>query len=343
MATFTYGGAGVRVDMTLPNIPGLFGYPHYIATRTSLKLHEGSSYTLFGGTGFTYTTGQGNRLLDINSGTLNSIKSVHSGVTVLVATGLNVSAAKLADAAFSGQEAKFAALLLAGNDTINATIYADKLLGLAGDDTLVGGAGADRLDGGTGVDTASYAGAAKGVVASLASTSANTNDAKGDVYISIENLTGSSHADKLTGNSSVNVLSGGAGDDILNAAGGNDTIYGGAGADDLYGGAGLDKFQFKALSESTVALAGRDTIFDFSGAGGDKIDLSAIDANTKSSGDQGFSFIGTAAFNGKAGELRYIKGSSDTYIYGDVNGDGKVDFAIHLDDALTLSKGYFVL
>lgn len=31
------------------------------------------------------------------------------------------------------------------------------------------------------------------------------------------------------------------------------------------------------------------------------------------------------------------------YVYADINGDKKADFAIHLDDAVTLSKGYFML
>ena len=90
-------------------------------------------------------------------------------------------------------------------------------------------------------------------------------------------------------------------------------------------------------------MSGRDTIFDFSGTGGDRIDLSAIDANTAAFGDQAFTYLGTSAFTGKAGEVRYVKGASDTYVYGDVNGDAKADFAVHLDDAVSLSKGYFVL
>lgn len=85
-----------------------------------------------------------------------------------------------------------------------------------------------------------------------------------------------------------------------------------------------------------------DTIFDFTPKS-DRIDLSAIDANTSIAGDQAFLFAGTAAFGGKKGELRYVRDVSDTYIYGDVNGDRKADFAIHLDDTVTLQKGYFVL
>lgn len=106
---------------------------------------------------------------------------------------------------------------------------------------------------------------------------------------------------------------------------------------------GADTFVFKALADSTVAVAGRDSFFDFSSAGGDRIELSAIDASSAISGDQAFIYLGAAAFTGAAGELRYIKEASDTYVYGDTNGDKAADFAIHLDDAVSFLKGDFLL
>ena len=228
----------------------------------------------------------------------------------------------------------------------------DTLTGNSGNNVLNGGAGADKLDGGAGSDTASYFGATSGVTASLSWTSINTGDAKGDTYVSIENLSGSTSADKLSGNSGDNKLSGDAGDDllsggrgndVLDGGTGNDTLRGGRGADDLTGGAGADTFVFKSTWETTVSSAGRDTIHDFSGASGDRIDLAAIDGDTAVSGNQAFTFIGTSGFTGKAGELNYSTQGADTYVYGDTNGDKKADFAIHLDDAVTLSKDYFLL
>ncbi|MBP1859665.1 M10 family metallopeptidase C-terminal domain-containing protein [Rhizobium herbae] len=158
-----------------------------------------------------------------------------------------------------------------------------------------------------------------------------------------ETLKGGIGADKIVAGAGNDTVFGYGGNDKLYGDAGDDTLYGGAGADDLSGGAGKDVFLFKTLSDSRVSSTGRDTIFDFSGTGGDRIDLSGIDASTKTAGNQAFSFLGTAAFTGKAGELRYDKKTSDTYIYADINGDKKADFAIHLDDAVTLSKGYFVL
>ena len=219
----------------------------------------------------------------------------------------------------------------------------DFLDGGSGRDNLTGGAGADTLRGGADSDFAKYSDAARGVTASLANASINTNDARGDTYISIEGLMGSDFADSLYGNSESNALWGFDGNDIINGSGGDDVIVGEAGADDLTGGAGKDIFVFNWVSDSTVSASGRDTIFDFSGASGDRIELRLADANKFLWDSETFSFIGTAAFSGKAGELRYDKMASDTYIYADLDGDSTADFAIHLDDAVNLSKGSFFL
>ncbi|MQW89622.1 M10 family metallopeptidase [Sinorhizobium saheli] len=183
----------------------------------------------------------------------------------------------------------------------------------------------------------------------------------GDTRSLIENIMGGSAGDTITGNQAANTLWGYAGNDTLNGETGNDALYGGlgndkirggggndrilgeAGSDHLSGGTGADTFVFKTLSSSTAVLTDRDTIYDFLASESDRVDLSAIDADTATSGNQAFLFVGTAAFGGKKGELRYVRDTSDTYIYGDVNGDKVADFAIHLDDAVTLQKGYLIL
>lgn len=173
-----------------------------------------------------------------------------------------------------------------------------------------------------------------------------------DVGDVVESRSGTGRNDVMTGNIGRDKLSGGAGNDKLVGNGGNDYLYGGSGndkltggmgGDDLWGGSGADTFIFKSIKETAVSGSGRDTIFDFSTRQKDKIDLSAIDANTTKGGNQAFSFIGTKDFGGKAGELRYEKAKSDTYIHGDVNGDKIADFTIHLDDRVSLSKSYFIL
>ncbi|MCR6502185.1 cadherin domain-containing protein [Shinella sp. CPCC 101442] len=147
----------------------------------------------------------------------------------------------------------------------------------------------------------------------------------------------------IIGTAKAETLKGGIGADFINAGRGDDRLIGGVGADKLYGGSGADTFSFLALKDSTRSPTGRDVIYDFDGKAGDRIDLSRIDAKLAATANDAFSFIGTDAFSKKAGELRYDKTSSDTYLYGDVNGDGKADFSIHFDDPLVLSKGYFIL
>lgn len=149
-----------------------------------------------------------------------------------------------------------------------------------------------------------------------------------------ENATGGQGSDTLTGNSGNNVLKGGAGDD---------RIEGGLGADKLYGGTGADTFVFRSVKDSTVSSPGRDTIYDFSRSQKDKIDLSVIDASSKGAGNQAFDFIGTKKFTKTAGELRYENKNGDTFVYGDVNGDGKADFSIMLDLSLAMRKSDFIL
>lgn len=138
-------------------------------------------------------------------------------------------------------------------------------------------------------------------------------------------------------------ITGGKNKDKLEGFAGNDRITGGLGADKLYGGAGSDTFVFTSVKDSTVSTSGRDTIYDFSSKQKDRLDFKAIDANTKVAGNQAFSFIGTKAFQKKAGQLRYEKASGGVTVHGDVDGDGKADFSVHLKSITALSKADFIL
>ena len=125
----------------------------------------------------------------------------------------------------------------------------------------------------------------------------------------IENASGGSARDLIWGNEVANVLRGNGGDDVLN---------GFQGADTLYGGSGRDTFAFSYIESG-------DRIADFSR--GDKIDLRGTGVD--------MTFIGSAAFSGVAGQLRYAQG----YLTADVNGDGTADLSIQLSGSPTLNSG----
>jgi Ca2+-binding RTX toxin-like protein len=121
---------------------------------------------------------------------------------------------------------------------------------------------------------------------------------------------------------------GGAGNDTLNGGDGNDRLIGGAGRDSLNGGAGNDVFDFDAVSDSPAGPALRDSIVGGFAHGSDLIDLATIDANTLAAGNQAFSFIGSAAFSGVAGQLRYTNYSGNVIIDADLNCDSTADMQI---------------
>ncbi len=227
-----------------------------------------------------------------------------------------------------------------GNDTLN---------GNSANNVLNGGLGADKMTGGSGNDTyyvdntgdqvnEAVGGGTDLVFSSLTSYALGSN---------VENLTligtalnglGNSLNNVLTGNDLANTLNGGAGDDTLVGGGGNDILIGGAGRDILTGGLGADNFVFQTLTDSPNSTL-RDVITDFSAAAGDRIDLAAIDANTRLAGDQAFSFIGASAFTRVAGQLHFTGG----ILSGDVNGDGVADFSIQLTGVSSLSSAAYVI
>lgn len=136
------------------------------------------------------------------------------------------------------------------NDKIDGGSGDDKLYGGVGNDELIGGSGKDRLDGGSGADTASYVTAAKAVFANLANAAGNKGDAAGDIYVSIENLTGSKYGDTLSGNNGANTIAGGLGNDLLTGLGGKDLFL----FDTKLGSTNIDRITDFVAKDDTIRL-----------------------------------------------------------------------------------------
>lgn len=224
-----------------------------------------------------------------------------------------------------------------GNDKLYGGTGGDQLFGRGGNDLLNGGTGNDKLNGGEGTDTADYStgtlngqsfiGSTTGVTVNLniQGIVQNTVGAGFDLLLSIENLIGTTFNDTLIGNN------------------GNNVLTGLGGADKLTGGLGNDIFDYNAVNES--APGGTDRILDFAGnglLGGDRIDLRDIDANAVLSGNQAFTYIGSAQFANilgiyVPGQLRYSGG----VLYGNTDTDVAAELQIQLTGTPKLSVGGF--
>lgn len=154
-----------------------------------------------------------------------------------------------------------------------------------------------------------------------------------------DTLHGYDGADTLYGDNGDDVLYGGAGSDVLYGGNGNDILVGGSGRDVLSGGAGYDRFDFNNIAESGITSALRDTIKDFA-RGQDRINLSAIDANAVTAGDDAFTtLIGAKAAFTAAGQLKFTGG----ILYGNTDSDASAEFAIALTGVSTISLTDFFL
>jgi Ca2+-binding RTX toxin-like protein len=219
-----------------------------------------------------------------------------------------------------------------GNDRIFGDGGDDFLNGGGGNDMVVGGAGNDHfvaeagdgndtyygddVDGGTGNDTLDMS----AITANISADLGNGYMERGGVYSSetghdtlwnIENIVTGSGDDIITASNSVNVIDGGDGNDI---------------------------FRF-----NSVAAADGDTIASFQP--GDKIDLSAFDANSSAAGQQSFTLVSGGITGG--GQLAITHEMHDdgdyTVISGNVTGGEDADFKINVRGTHELTASDFNL
>jgi Ca2+-binding RTX toxin-like protein len=196
----------------------------------------------------------------------------------------------------------------------------DTLIGNGGDNVLRGQSGGDVLNGAAGFDTASYRDAFAAVVVNLENPAANTGQAEGDTFISIEAISGSGWNDTLTGDD---------GDNLLIGNNGNDVLAGGGGIDTLDGGLGNDTYFLKPGDQWRDA-GGVDTVFSPGGfsvlpANLEHVALLQRAGNVSVTGsDAGNRFIGNGGTNlldGGAGNDTLEGGRGDDTLIGGAGRD----------------------
>jgi Ca2+-binding RTX toxin-like protein len=170
-------------------------------------------------------------------------------------------------------------------------------------------------------------------------------------------LFGGAGNDTLNGLSQDDTLYGGSGNDTLNGGNGTDTLYGGSGTDGvngdnggdiLIGGYGADTVNPGSGSADIIRylslLDTNDTIIGFE-VGSDKIDLSAIDANSNVGGAQDFVW-------GDSQTGQYVEAHSVTWftsggnvtVLADTDGDlTTAEFSITLNGITSINESDFIL
>lgn len=262
------------------------------------------------------------------------------------------------------------------NYNVTSTRYQEKTLGGEWMQVLWDAGGRDTLDYST-VHRAQTIDLREGAFSSVGEIAGNTpafNDLAAGLNLAIaygvqiEVAKGGFGDDRIVGNALNNTLFGNAGNDVIFAEAGNDTARGGDGNDELYGYLGNDRLLGDAGDDILAGNVGKDTLFggtgadmfvffsadetgstrfkadfikDFSQAEGDRIDLSSIDA-VAGGDDDAFTLNGNGGFTA-AGQLRYDYINGDTYLYGDITGDGVADLAIRLTGEIALQDSDLML
>ena len=243
----------------------------------------------------------------------------------------------------------------AGNDLIRGGVGNDTVNGQGGADTVLiqpGDTGIDSIDGGVGQDTFTNTLAGPitlqaisqfeivngGNRAIVGGDGAQVFDLSAALTITgVTQIEGHAGNDIITGSNGPNIILGGAGNDNINGLGGADTITGGDGSDTLANSvdSAVDTYVYNNEAQSGPGVPGADTIANFlPGAGGDIINVSAIDANQAAAGDPPHTFRGQQPFsNAVVGDLRWEVVGANTQVQTDSNNNSGVDLRILLAGA----------
>ena len=138
-------------------------------------------------------------------------------------------------------------------------------------------------------------------------------------------------------------------DDAIRGTNGNDTLTGtaapdlfliGKGIDSITGGAGTDVFRFLPTA---LGATNQVSILDLNRAANERLDLANIDAIATTLANDAFTFIGTAAFSGTPGELRWQDQGATRLIQANTNTNPAADLTILVTAPGPIGATWFVL
>ncbi len=177
-----------------------------------------------------------------------------------------------------------------------------------------------------GIDTVDYSAATAAIKVNLGLANPQKTYGSGyDKLVSIENIQGSHFNDYLVGSKLGNVL------------------IGGLGGDYLLGKAGADHFVLDDAVDSGLTLKTRDAIGDFKAGKGDKIDLSHIDADSQTVGQQAFYNVILSVFSNTDATGQLVFDAASHILYGSTDSDNAAEFSIALIGVNSLAETSLIL
>jgi Ca2+-binding RTX toxin-like protein len=247
-----------------------------------------------------------------------------------------------------------------GGDSSNDTLISiENVIGSGVTDSLSGNGFANTLDGRGGADLMAGRGGNDVYIVDNAADAVTENTGEGADEVrantnytlaanqEVETLRTIDEAStvgfNLSGNNLANLIIGNAGDNALFGDAGADRLIGARGADIMRGGSGADTFVWRVENESGTVVAAMDLIVDFDPLAGDRIDLSGIDANALTAGNQAFTFIGAAAFSGTPGEINFVQVNGETIIQIQTGVVTDIEMGIRISGLVTPDASWFVL
>ncbi len=299
---------------------GFGTYVHFSGRASNYKITYGKDGLL------TVRDLKGSDGVDTIRGTIDQISLVFSDRTIRLidwvtkvgeTAGLKVTAANA-----RGEDASDRLKGLSGNDKMSGEGGNDILVGAEGNDLIHGNAGRDVIYGDTG----------------KSATAGGADVIYGDA--GDDRLYGEAGNDRLDGGTGRDRLYGGAGNDRLFGGANDDRLEGGLGADILTGGTGWDIFIWRSIKETGATSSRADLVRDF--RPGDKLSFSAIDADETVTGNQAFTFIGSAAFTG-AGQIAAIHSGGETRLLLNTDGDSRAEAIIRVAGLHHVTEDWFLL